>query len=311
MKPSNIFAAAGKFLVLVILYIVVFSASGQFFVDEALRAQMSSGDQGAALMGSLVVAVIDVGVLLGILLTSRLHGGGLWLNTALVMYGAKTFTSMLESWYFMRNVRAELLPGLFMMTLPLLLLMPAVAMLLFGRWKPGRDPDPAPWHLPKMTSTEWFLKVLFLSVVVYPVLFLAFGYFVAWQSAEVRQFYGSSELLGPVDHMLGVVSSDPWMLVLECARGALWVVLAAALIWTTRGSGWLGGVWALLVFSLVQNNVHILPNPFMPPEVQYYHFIETASSNAINAILITWLMRRSHRPAGSPASALGGVQRPA
>ena len=34
MKPSNIFAAAGKFLVLVILYIVVFSASGQFFVDD-------------------------------------------------------------------------------------------------------------------------------------------------------------------------------------------------------------------------------------------------------------------------------------
>lgn len=83
-------------------------------------------------------------------------------------------------------------------------------------------------------------------------------------------------------------------------RGALWVAFAVSLVWTTRGNGWLGGLWALLLFSLVQNDVHLLDNPLMPEEVRRYHFIETASSNAIYALLITWAMRRPHAPTRMP-----------
>jgi hypothetical protein len=40
--------------------------------------------------------------------------------------------------------------------------------------------------------------------------------------------------------------------------------------------------------------VHLIPNPLMPPSVQWSHFIETASSNFIYAVILTWLMYRRH-----------------
>ena len=63
----------------------------------------------------------------------------------------------------------------------------------------------------------------------------------------------------------------------------------------------------LLLFTLVQNDVHLIPNPLMPPVVQRFHFIETVSSNAVFAVLISWLMSRAHFHASRPGPETPGL----
>jgi hypothetical protein len=54
----------------------------------------------------------------------------------------------------------------------------------------------------------------------------------------------------------------------------------------------------------------------MPPSVQLSHFIETASSNFVYAVILTWLMHRRHSSlrdlfsfgrAAKPAVSAGGA----
>jgi hypothetical protein len=93
--------------------------------------------------------------------------------------------------------------------------------------------------------------------------------------------------------MGNVWADDPFVFLFEVFRGLLWVALAAPVIRTTKGRVWEAGLIVALLFSLVQNDVHLIPG-VMPPSVRLSHFIETASSNLIFAVIITWLLHREH-----------------
>lgn len=282
----------GALLALIVAFLVLFTMGAQLFVPAALQAKAAATDQTGAAAGLLVVAVIDVAFIAGVVLTSRLRGVRLWLLTSAVFWGAKTFTSQLEAWYFMPNVDAAMVPSLMLMTVPVALLVPLLAVWLLGQWS---SPTELPaWRVPAMSAVEQVTKWSLLSAVVYPVLFFLAGYFVAFSSEEVRAFYGGVFKDTFFEHMATILRADPKLWLFETARGALWVLFAVSLLWTTRGKPWVGVGWTVLLFALVQNDVHFIPNPLMPPTVQRLHFLETASSNALFAMVIGALMHRAH-----------------
>jgi len=191
----------------------------------------------------------------------------------------------------MPTVSASMVPALMAMTLPVALVVPLLTVLFFDRWKgPVEKPE---WQVPPMGVGEQLGKWVLLSALVYPALFFLAGYYIAFSNEEVRAFYGGVYESSFIQHMRALLQSDPKLLPFEILRGALWVGLAVAVLWTTR---WrvVGGLLVLLLFTLVQNDVHLIPNPLMPPVVQRVHFIETVSSNAVFALLISWLMSRAH-----------------
>jgi len=136
-------------------------------------------------------------------------------------------------------------------------------------------------------------KVAILSVIVYPVLFWTFGYYVAFSNPELVAYYGSTHPGSFLAQMSNVWADDPFVFLFEVFRGLLWVALAAPVIRTTRGRVWEAGLIVVLLFTLVQNDVHLIPG-VMPPSVRLSHFIETASSNLIFAVITTWLLHREH-----------------
>ena len=81
----------------------------------------------------LVVCLIDTTILTYFILRSRLSGLRLMVVVALVFYGVKTFTSMLEAWYFVPNIAPEELAGMFLFTVPMVLIFPLVAVPLLGK----------------------------------------------------------------------------------------------------------------------------------------------------------------------------------
>jgi hypothetical protein len=283
-----------KIIVLTIVMFVLFSVgAGIFTADSAMAQQMSPEEAAASGFGLLVVSFIDTLILTYFILRSRLRGLRLMVVVALVFYGVKTFISVIEAWWFMTNLTPEEIPGLFLMTVPMAVLFPVVAVLILGKAKKDQEVDESPNTRLVMPIGQLVWKVAFLSVIVYPVLFWTFGYYVAFSNPELVAFYGATHPGSFAAQMSNVWADDPLVFVFEILRGALWVALAAPVIRTTKGRIWEAGLLVALLFTLVQNDVHLLPGA-MPPSVRLSHFIETASSNLIYAVILTWLMHREH-----------------
>jgi hypothetical protein len=121
------------------------------------------------------------------------------------------------------------------------------------------------------------------------------GWFIAYQSPELREFYGGVHGDGFLEHTAWVLSNQPFVYPLEVLRGALWVAAAQAMLRSTRGPWWLGTLQVSLWFALIQNDVHFMPNPLMTAEIRAYHFVETVVSNVAFVVCTAWLLGRSHR----------------
>ena len=75
----------------------------------------------------------------------------------------------------------------------------------------------------------------------------------------------------------------------------------------SKGSAWQIALIAGLLLALPMNIGHVIPNPIMPdPSVRLSHFIETATSNFIFGMVITYLVlwrpRLAHAPEALPAN---------
>lgn len=275
---------------LVIVHVVLFGVGSALLVPAEISAGAADADSSAALIALPLMAVLDVALLVAWLSRLRLTGAAAWAVTAAVFWGVKTVTSQIEAAFFMPNVDAALAARMTLMTLPLALGLPLLAVVLLGRWR--REPGMLPaWQWPKMGPAEWALKLGVLAGVVYPVLFFTFGWFVAFQSDALRAFYGAGDETFLESLRANLTS---WVYPLEVFRAGLWIAFALPILFATRGHWVVRGLLTGLVFAVIQNDVHLLPNPLMAREIQLFHFLETASSNVLWGFAIAFALHRSH-----------------
>jgi hypothetical protein len=287
---------------LVLAHVVLFLAGASTLGPVIDAGSTSAQDEATSLIMVFVVACIDTALLWAWLSRARDRGLGLWVEAMIVVYGIKTLSSTLEAWYFVDTdiVPVEMLPQLFAMTLPLSIGWTGLAVWLLGR-RSTPEHRPAPASDDRRRPTSLALRIALAGAVLYPLLFFTFGYWVAWQDASVRAYYGGPEVpLGLLAHARELLSRDPWVLPFEMGRGLLWIALGWPLLRRTRGPWWVGGLLFATFLAVLQNDVHLLPNPLMPREVRVWHLVETASSNfvfglgaaALLAPLGAWARRR-------------------
>jgi hypothetical protein len=294
LKQSLAFIA--KTILLTIWLTILFMVGSGVMGPPVDEVAMSATDQSFAGIALLVVSLVDVLILSYLILKSRLHGWRLMLVVLAVYYGVKVAISQLEAWYFMANVTPEMLRGIITMYIPSAILFPPVAVFVWGKLKAPVDnlTDTAPNRRMVMPRGQLILKIAALALIVYPLLFFSFGYFIAFKNPDVVAFYNSVDHGDFITQMAVTVASDPLLYPFEVMRALFWIALAAPVIRWTRGSAWHAALIIALAFSLLMNDVHLYPNPLMPRSVSTTHFIETASSNFIWGLAITWLLHRKH-----------------
>lgn len=276
------------FIGLTIWMAVLFSV-GSTYLGPQMAKSLAPAEANFAGLALLIVCAVDT-LLLGIfILTARFYGWRLMLITALLYYGIKTFQANIEAAYFMVNLTADLIPKLFTMTLPITLFWPPLAVWLLGKARQPAAQPAAASPLPQASPQTWAWKIALLGVVLYPLLFFAFGYYVAWQNPAVRAFYQGTDPGSFLAQMRHVLGSDPLVLPFEFLRGLLWVGLALLFLWSMRQRPWLATLLLALFFALIENDTHLFPNPLMPTVVRQTHFVETASSNFIFGISVAVL----------------------
>ncbi len=136
------------------------------------------------------------------------------------------------------------------------------------------------------------LNMLIAAIFIYPVIYFNFGYFIAWQSEELRNYYtGTSQnqgywsmlhhhIFGSSIYILQVLRSFIWM-------GLAWIMIEGYSRTQRSAMLTLG-----CLFAVLMNSSLLLPNAIMPDTVRLYHAIETVTSNFIWGILLVLLFTR-------------------
>lgn len=138
-----------------------------------------------------------------------------------------------------------------------------------------------------LVINEWrpfVLPFLLLTCVVYPLIYLTFGYYIAWQNENLRIFYTKSSEMTSFFHQ-GAGSFADGLYFFQILRAVLWVIATIPLVIMLRH---LKGYYLFvgLFTSLLPAAQLFIPNPYMPQEIAMIHFVETTSSNFIWGMLI-------------------------
>jgi hypothetical protein len=209
----------------------------------------------------------------------------------LLVFGATTLQPQLETAFFGVLGAGMILRIVAMGAITAAIVAPITVFLLRDRTRRAElDLDP---RSPGMSANEWAWRLGAVGLG-YVILYALFGYFVAWQSPEVRAYYGASEGDAGIAGigLFAIPSLGPF----QFLRGLLWAGIALPVIRLMRRRWQETGLALGLLFAVLMNAQLLLPNPYMPESVRLVHLAETASSNFLLGLWIAWILRRA-RPA--------------
>jgi hypothetical protein len=283
--------------ILTVLYFICFVVVAALLIPPPSEQPAPTG-AGAALVALLAVSFLNTVVLAYIILRSRWTGWKLILTIFFVFYGVVTVMSQIETAVFVTGLPPGMLPRLFLVGAIVAALFSLLAVTILGkvRFNPTESNRNSCLNMP---IGEWLGK-LFLIVIAYVIIYFTFGYFIAWQSAAVRAYYGGRDPGSFLAQMATVLRDSPWLLLLQAARAILWTAIAVPVVRMMKGHWWEAGLAVALLFAVVMNSQLLLPNPYMPREVRMAHLVETASSNFLFGWLVVFVLCRWRWAAEKP-----------
>lgn len=284
MKETLITIA--RLVALTVLYFICFAAvSGALFSSIA---QQPAPEQANAAVALFVVSSLNTAVLAYVILRSHWVGWKLVVAIFILFFGITTVMPQIETAFFVTHLPSGILPRIFLAGAIIAALFSPLAVLILGKRK-DHKPDSNGNSRLNMPIGTWVWKES-LIVVVYLIIYLTFGYFIAWQNAAVRAYYGGSDPGSFLAQLINLPRDTPWLLPLQVVRAMLWTALAVVVIRMLRGRWWEAGLAVALLFAVLMNSQLLIPNPFMPQEVRKVHLLETASSNFLFGFLLVWVL---------------------
>lgn len=249
----------------------------------------------------LAICLVDTIVLSIPILLSRYRGIDLILLVFMVYFGVETFMSQIETVIFNSGLKipADTIHGIINAGLIRAALFAPLAVWIHGRMRPAAEkPAASPrWALPDLTI-RWILLAAF-----YVVVYFTFGYFVAWQSPDVRMLYsGSTDIKPFFEHTLATAQSVPWFFPIQFVRGLLWVLLGLTICRMMNAGRFVKTLTVSLMFGLVMTVPLLLPNPWMSDTVRMFHFVETCSSMLLFGAVVGFFGSPSPAPRAIPST---------
>ena len=296
-RKAIIFAVrvVGLSVINFLVWIVVSSAvSGALGISVHSEIEQSMT---AVMLLMLATSFCNTAVLCYAVVRSKFSRLKLVVIVFLVYFGVNTFISQIETIYFNESLN---IPGMeifsfFLTGFITALIFSPLAVLIMGKFRRGGAQSQQPRRLPLNVGGP-VGRAAIVAAVVYPVLYFGFGYFVLWQFPAAREMYsGSTEKLPFFIHMARTIQNDPWFYPWQVLRGILWVLLALPVIRMSMAKWRETGVQVGLLFAVLMNAQHLLPNPYIPLVVRMAHLLETATSNFILGFLTVYFICRLGR----------------
>jgi len=280
-----------RIVLLAVIYTVLFMVGTNLTTPPELAARMTPEDELQAVSIIPIVALVITSTIAYLALRSRWHGLKLSVAMFVVFFGIYTFLAQIEPLAF-PTVTGQMPPGTIsgFFLAGLLLALPFS---LLSVWILGKGSKDALVEQPntrlQMTAYEWMWKLI-AAVILYEVVYFTFGYYVAWRTPGLPEFYGGTDPGTFFGQLANVVNETPWLFLFQVFRGLVWTGIGCVIIRMHKGN-WFETSFAVgLAFSLLMSATMLLPNPLMPQHVYRAHAIELISSNFVFGMLLVMLM---------------------
>jgi hypothetical protein len=301
LKPLGTLA---RLLGTVVIMIIAFMISTTVFRSD-VATQLNAAEVQQSGQVLLLVSAVNALLLSYLALRSRWHGWKLAGTLFLVQFGIETFMSQIETIIFngALQLTASQVFTIFASGFVRALIFAPLAVWILGKNRRDAAADEPNTRL-TFSLTGWAQRLGLLGVL-YVIVYFLFGYFVAWQSADLREFYsGSREILPFFTHMARLMTTtDPLLTPIQFVRGLMWVGLALPIVRMFKGGKLETCLAVALTLSILLAILILFPNPYMPEAVRMAHFTELWSSMALFGALTGWVLMKKTLPfvAGKPS----------
>lgn len=281
---------AWRALVLVMAFFVLFTVATALATPAGMSSMLTPEQAGRAAAMMPVVSALMAAVLIYLTLRSRWHGWKLAGALALIFYGIHTFMSQIETAIF-PAVAQRLPPGMLrgffladlLFAIPFALLL--VWVLRKTRQEPGEEKSNDRLEMP---VGEWAWK-LALIAILYVLVYFTFGYYVAWRTPGLPEYYGGQDL-GFLPGFGVTMRETPWLPFFQMLRALIWAGLGAIIIRMHKGGRLETSLAVGLAFSILMAAPLLLPNPIMGDVVANAHLKEVGSSNLLFGFLLSLIL---------------------
>lgn len=276
MKLKSVWAEVWRFAVLLLALLALsMLAQGLLPKPRVVEAMRDTVDPGRALASMVFLYALYTLLMQYIARRSVRGGWRLYLSLTLLYCGVGSVMMQIETLFF--GQAFPLLPpaDVLLMILNNLfvgLLFSVLLMLVMRKLHADRSRRP----LPAGASLKENLHTVLVAVVVYPLIYFLFGYFVAFGSSAAVDFYSSTTITRNTLALLGF----------QLLRGGLWA-LCAILI-----TGVLDRERDIIItlaagLPLFSGMGLIMENPIMPEAVRYAHGFELIASMLLFGVVLS------------------------
>jgi len=281
-----------RVVLLIVLFIVLFVAATSVAtppgLDQLLTPEQQQRSTGMLPLVSVLMAVL----LIYLTLRSRWHGWKLAGALALIFYGIHTFMSQIETAAFpavANRMPPGMLRGFLLADIPFAVIFALLCVWILRKTKP-RGPDAGKNDRLIMPLGEWAWKLGAIAVL-YVVIYFTFGYFVAWRTPGLPEYYGGKDF-GFLPGLGVTMRETPWLPFFQVFRAMLWAALGCLIIRMHKGGALESSLAVGLAFSILMAAPLLLPNPIMGDVVARAHLVEVSTSNLLFGFLLSILLLR-------------------
>jgi len=287
MNIKKFFTTALRLFGICIAMIISFVVAAGIANPGAASSSQSAEETAQSGMALLVVSIVNALLLAYPISRSRWHGLKLVGAILLVFFGIQTFMSQIETMFFGSafNISSAEMRSIILSGFLTAVFFSYLAVLIMGKMRKPKEEE-APAAPFEMSTKDWAVRLVLLPLA-YIVLYFLFGYFVAWQSPDVRELYTGSTAIEPFfTHLANTFKGDASIIPFQFVRGLIWIGLALVILRMMKGGAWEKAITVGLLFGLLITTQLMFPNPYMPAPVRLAHFIETSTSTFIYGVLI-------------------------
>ena len=220
-------------------------------------------------------------------------GLAMWGQLLVLSFGAQVFMTQIETGYFLSAF--PLLQNNFELhRLVLRGLITSALVTLLVTWLVGGFSKQVRPQAQFTVTNDDAVKAGSWLAVVYIVLYLLFGYYIAWQIAELRMFYnGSTELVSFFAQWGHTFMDRLEIPVFQYFRGILWMLCLVPLFKGFSGKRIELTILSALALGLLPTMQLAFANPLMPSAVSLGHFWEVSISTGIFGALCAWFVPKA------------------
>lgn len=290
---------SARTLALTLVFFALHAGTSGVAVSGTAAASSPPEAGAAAVLWLLLSSLLNTLVLVYLIRRAETRGIRLTIAVIVALFATMTLQAQIETLVFVQSIPTRTTLRLMAAGAVHAAILSPLAVLMLGKW---RVQVTTPTERAETFRAGLSYRIILLAAG-YVVVYFAFGYYIAWKSAAVRDFYGGSDPGSFFLQLQSIWSGTPWMFPFQFARGLLWVGIALLVVRTLPDRRWENALVVGLLFAVLLTSQLLLPNPFMPEAVRMAHLVETASSNFLFGMLTGYTLTVSHYREAKPVQA--------